>query len=76
MAPVLGSPPFNELDAPVQAMMQAAVKRCIHSSSTSVVTDVQLDIIKRVPLLHAEDYELLLSKAFMTGGCYLHLHIA
>lgn len=45
-------------------MMQVAVKRWIRFiAATQRITRTQLEVISRVPLLHAEDYELLLHQS-------------
>lgn len=66
---MLGSTPFCQLDLPVQAMMQVAVKRfiCTGSASHRQMLHEQLELVGRVPLLHTEDFETLMRKAEADG---------
>lgn len=65
---VCGSSPFYQLDAPLQALMQVTVTRWIKSAVKAPwINTMQLTVIGKVPLLHAEVYAELLGWALMTG---------
>lgn len=65
---MFGSPGFRQLAPPVQALMQVAVKTWL-TQAKEHVTNLQLDIIQQISLLHAEDYQLLLDSAVDTCEC-------
>lgn len=58
---VYDSPPFGQLESPAQPITQVAVTKWL--ATASQLTTAQLEIISEVPLLHADDYEVLLNKA-------------
>lgn len=66
---VCGSPPLHQLQPPAQALLQCAVTRWLGKlPGLKELSDVQLEIIARVPLLHAGVYTALLNRASRLGG--------
>lgn len=60
---------FKALAAPVQAMLQATLKLLIQAACYKRIgiTRRLQEVVSRVPLLHAEDYSLLLKQAITAG---------
>lgn len=64
---VLALGPFEELEQPVQALMQTLMKRQVMKTKQDGFSSFVLSTIKSVPLLHGQDYGLLLQLAIHAG---------
>ncbi|KAF6262063.1 hypothetical protein COO60DRAFT_1677904 [Scenedesmus sp. NREL 46B-D3] len=62
--------PFQELPAPTQAMLQAVMKQLIRNAKARGLDPRLLQLLPRVPLMHAADYADLM--AMMLDAGYLH----
>lgn len=64
---VTAAGPFAQMESPVQAMVQAIMKKTVQSVKHDKFICFSLDMLKAVPLMHADYYELLLQTAADAG---------